>query len=98
MTTAAAWGGSHAAELLTAILAVHPRGRRLQRRIGNYLDHTFCGFAELEHLVDEGIFREMVVLWRNDRTSKVSFDPKCDSLVRSIITGKARALLRAVST
>jgi hypothetical protein len=88
------WGDTHAAEILAEQLN-SLGNKRLIRRIGAFLDHTFVGFKQLGAIEDEAIFQQMVDLWRKDRISKVNFRDDLNSLIKSTITSAARHWLRS---
>jgi hypothetical protein len=88
------FGGTYAGEILARRLNGIGK-KKLTRRVSAYLHHTFKGFAELASIEDDKLFEVFVVLWRNDRTSKVNFyDDNMNSLIRSIIVACSRSWLR----
>ena len=88
------FGGTHAGEILAKRLNEIGQ-KKLTRRVSSYLHHSFKGFAQLSTIEDDKMFEVFVVLWRNDRTSKVNFyDDNMNSLIRSIIVAYSRAWLR----
>jgi len=89
------FGGSYAGEILAEILD-QEKDRKLIRRVSTFLHHTFAGFTQLSAVGNDSLFTEFVVLWRNERTSKVKFRDDIDSLVKSIIVGVSRDWLRGV--
>lgn len=87
------YGGSHAGEILAGEL--NKIGKpRLTRRVSSLLHTTFAGFAALTSIEDDALFTRFVVLWRNDRTSKVNFGHGIDTFIKSIIVGTSRDWLR----
>jgi hypothetical protein len=86
-------GGTYASEILTKNLE-EIGDRKLNRKIHNFLHTTFNGFIQIAGIDDHAIFEQVIVLYRKDRCSKVKFHPRCDSLIRSTITGVQRDWVR----
>jgi len=87
--------GSHAAEILVDKL--NEIGcKKLTKRVSHFFHHTVEGFYQLTVVDDDGIFKELIVLWRKDRLSKVQFRDDIDSFLKSIIVGISRDWIRGI--
>ena len=90
------FGGTHAGEILAEKLNEIGSGK-LTARVSSFLHHTFAGLERLSAIDDDKFFEVFVVLWRNDRTSKVKFRDDLDTFIKSIIVGVSRDWLRSIS-
>jgi len=87
------YGGTHAGEILASKLN-GIGDPKLTRRVSSFIHTTFAGFSALGAVEDDALFLRFIVLWRNDRTSKVNYGNGLDTFIRSIIVGASRDLIR----